>query len=92
MIENAPSRRMARLQNIVGTLITVFLLSWLAPILVIAGPMLARSYVHVWKVVLGLEPDCMYPALDYQWGKPDCRAAADNAKRGDRLPAIPPSP
>jgi hypothetical protein len=40
----------------------IAMLSFLAPLLVVAAPHFARTYVHVWKVVLGTEPDCMYPA------------------------------
>jgi len=50
------------------------MLSFLAPLLVVAAPHFARTYVHVWKVVLGTEPDCMYPARSAPTTGPDCLA------------------
>lgn len=64
-----------RARRAVSAIAIVFFVSWLTPLLILAAPMLARTYVHSWKVVLGIEPDCAYPAATFRWGTPDCADA-----------------
>ncbi|WP_414463382.1 hypothetical protein [Hyphomicrobium sp. DY-1] len=65
-------------------------LSYIVPALIIVAPDFARTYVHVWKVVLGAEPDCAYPAPQAPTGGYDCLLPEAPAKRGDRISPQPP--
>lgn len=75
----------SRAQRTLSLVVIAFLLSWLVPLIILAAPMLARTYVHSWKVVLGIEPDCAFPAATFRWGTPDCADAPSmSAKRSDQ--------
>ena len=69
-----------------GYLMMAILLSFLLPLSVVMAPMIARTYVHVWKVALGLEPDCAYPSRTYSPGMVDCDMPSAPSKKGDALP------
>lgn len=63
-------------------------LSWIVPSMILLAPDLARTYVHMWKAVLGIEPDCKYPAARWTGVGPDC---ADIEKAAPAH-AAPPTP
>lgn len=76
-----------RTERLFSVVILTFLLSWLVPLMILAGPMLARTYVHIWKVVLGMEPNCAYPAVVYRADQPDCRdGELKPSKKSGQLP------
>lgn len=83
--EPTPPTLLSRAQQALSTAVLVFLLSWLVPLAILATPMLARSYVHTWKVVLGIEPDCVFPASPFRWRAPDCADLNKASKKMDRL-------
>jgi hypothetical protein len=56
--------------------------------MILLAPDLARTYVHMWKAVLGIEPDCKYPAARWTGVGPDC---ADMEKAAPAH-AAPPTP
>ncbi len=72
-------------QKWLGYAVIAFCLSFFIPAMIVLAPMFGRTYVHVWKVALGLEPDCVYPATTYTIGSIDCRLRDVPAKKGDRL-------
>lgn len=73
-----------------GYALLAFCLSFIIPALIVMAPVFARTYVHVWKVALGQEPDCEYPAAQWPAQGFDCRSP-DGAlgKKTDRLPGGP---
>lgn len=73
-------------QRWIGYLVMAFLLSFLLPLTVVMAPLFARTYVHVWKVALGIEPDCAYPSRSYSPGAVDCDLPTASSKKGDALP------
>jgi len=57
-----------------------FALSFAIPAAIVLAPNLGRVYVHVWKVALGLEPDCpQWPANDFTCAWPENHPAADKS-------------
>ena len=63
-------------------------ISFMVPTFIILAAHLARTYVHVWRVVLRLDPDCAYPAETAPpFGSRDCRELnGGTSKLDSRLP------